>query len=72
MGIFSSMVNALRAFYPELPQRNEEEEINITFARLLSKVRTLAAMSYKISMGHKVVYPRHRPFLLRKFSEYDV
>jgi citrate synthase len=57
MGILSSMVNALRAFYPELP--DEEDEINITFARLLSKVRTMAAMSYKISRGHKVVYPRH-------------
>lgn len=59
MGILSSMVNALRAFYPEIPERTEEEEINITFARLLSKVRTMAAMSYKISRGHKVVYPRH-------------
>ncbi len=59
MGILSSMVNALRAFYPELPERSEEEEINITFARLLSKVRTMAAMSYKISTGQRVVYPRH-------------
>ncbi|MCD6306694.1 MAG: citrate synthase [Deltaproteobacteria bacterium] len=59
MGILSSMVNALRAFYPEIPERSEEEEINITFARLLSKVRTMAAVSYKISRGHKVVYPRH-------------
>ncbi|UCE54074.1 MAG: citrate synthase [Desulfobacterales bacterium] len=56
MGILSSMVNALRSFYPEL--HNLEEEINITVTRLLSKVRTLAAMSYKISRGHKVVYPR--------------
>ncbi|VBB47700.1 citrate synthase [uncultured Desulfatiglans sp.] len=59
MGILSSMVNALRAFYPELPERGEEEEINITFTRLLSKVRTMAAASYKISRGHRVVYPRH-------------
>jgi len=56
MGILSSMVNALRSFYPEL--QNLEEEINLTVTRLLSKVRTLAAMSYKISRGHKVVYPR--------------
>ena len=56
MGILSSMVNALRSFYPEL--QNLEEEINMTVTRLLSKVRTLAAMSYKISRGHKVVYPR--------------
>jgi citrate synthase len=56
MGILSSMVTALRSFYPEL--RETEEEINITVTRLLSKLRTLAAMSYKISRGHKVVYPR--------------
>ncbi|PKN65243.1 MAG: citrate (Si)-synthase [Deltaproteobacteria bacterium HGW-Deltaproteobacteria-15] len=56
MGILSSMVNALRFFYPELP--DQDEEINITTTRLLSKVRTMAAMSYKISRGHRVVYPR--------------
>ena len=59
MGILSSMVNALRAFYPEIPERSEEEELNVMFTRLLSKLRTMAAMSYKISRGHKVVYPRH-------------
>jgi citrate synthase len=58
MGILSSMVNALRAFYPEIPERSEEEETNITVTRLLSKVRTMAAMSYKIFRGHKVVYPQ--------------
>jgi len=57
MGILASMVNALRAFYPEIPERSEEEEIRITFARLLSKLRTMAAMSYRISMGLPVVYP---------------
>ncbi|HUV50252.1 MAG TPA: citrate synthase [Anaerolineae bacterium] len=57
MGILSSMVNALRSFYPEL--QTTEEEINIMVTRLLSKIRTMAAMSYKISRGHKVVYPRH-------------
>jgi citrate synthase len=56
MGILSSMVNTLRSFYPEL--QVAEEEINITVTRLLSKVRTLSAMSYKISRGHRVVYPR--------------
>jgi len=49
MGILSSMINALREFYPELPKRSEDEEINLIFARLLSKVRTMAAMSYRIS-----------------------
>lgn len=56
MGILSAMVNALRSFYPAL--ETLEEEINITVTRLLAKVRTLAAMSYKISRGHTLVYPR--------------
>jgi citrate synthase len=56
MGILSSMVNALRSFYPALD--SHEEEINITMTRLLSKVRTMAAMSYKISRGHEIVFPR--------------
>jgi len=56
MGILSSMVTALRSFYPEI--KITEEEVNLMVTRLLSKIRTLAAMSYKISRGHKVVYPR--------------
>jgi len=56
MGILSSMVNALKSFYPYL--ENTEESINATVTRLLSKIRTLAAMSYKISRGHKVIYPK--------------
>jgi citrate synthase len=56
MGILSSMVNALRSFYPALGSL--EEEINITMTRLLAKVRTMAAMSYKISRGHEIVFPR--------------
>ena len=51
MGILSSMVNALRSFYPELEGLSETEELNITVTRLLSKLRTLAAMSYKIWRG---------------------
>ncbi len=56
MGILSAMVNALRSFYPEL--NTLEEEVNITVTRLLAKIRTMAAMSYKISQGHTMVYPR--------------
>ena len=56
MGILSSMVTALKSFYPYL--QTAEEEIDRTVTRLLSKLRTMAAMSYKISLGHKVIYPR--------------
>ncbi len=59
MGILASMVNALSAFYPDLQAETAVEGINITVARLLSKMRTLAAVSYNISIGHKVIYPRY-------------
>ncbi|TWI70308.1 citrate synthase [Desulfobotulus alkaliphilus] len=55
MGILSGMIMALRSFYPDMG----EEDINIHFLYLLSKVRTMAAMSYRMSRGEKVVYPRH-------------
>jgi len=58
MGILSSMVNALQSFYPALRTSSDEERINMVVTRLISKVRTLTAMSYKISKGHKVVYPK--------------
>ncbi|MCP4599522.1 MAG: citrate synthase [Proteobacteria bacterium] len=56
MGILSSMVTALQSFYPGL--RKTDEALDRVFLRLISKVRTMAAMSYKISQGHKVIYPR--------------
>ncbi|MFH2090790.1 MAG: citrate synthase [Pseudomonadota bacterium] len=56
MGILSAMVNAMRSFYPELIDL--EEEMNKTYLRLISKIRTMAAMAYRISKGERVVYPR--------------
>jgi citrate synthase len=56
MGILSAMVNAMRSFYPELV--DVEEEMNKTYLRLISKIRTMAAMAYRISLGERVVYPR--------------
>ncbi len=62
MAILSAMVVSLSAFYPELSQHrvNEcEEAINIAATRLLSKLRTIAAFSFKKSVGEPFVYPRH-------------
>jgi len=56
MGILSAMINAMRSFHPELIDL--EEEMNKTYLRLISKIRTMAAMAYKISIGQRVVYPR--------------
>lgn len=60
MGILSSMVCSLSAFYPELltPDITEEEQ-DLTITHLMSKVRVLAAFAYKRSIGQRFVYPRN-------------
>jgi len=58
MAILSSMVNTLSNFYPEMIN-NPLEDIDKMTARLISKVRTIAAFSYKKSQGWPLVYPRH-------------
>ncbi len=58
MAILSTMVNTLHNFYPEM-QDDSCEELPEIAARLLSKIRTIAAFSYKKSVGHPLVYPRY-------------
>ncbi|NOQ46652.1 MAG: citrate synthase [Desulfobulbaceae bacterium] len=58
MSILSVMVNTLCNYYPEMSD-DPLENIDITAARLISKIRTIAAFSYKKSMGHPLVYPRN-------------
>jgi citrate synthase len=53
------MIVSLSTFYPELSHVSDDENINVTAARLLSKIRTIAAFSYKKSIGEPFVYPRH-------------
>jgi citrate synthase len=60
MSILSTMVNSLHNFYPELTTHPDPtESFDSITARLLSKVRTIAAFSYKKSKGHPLVYPRY-------------
>lgn len=60
MAILSAMVVSLSAFYPEVSQNAlGTEAINTAATRLLSKLRTIAAFSYKKSVGEPVVYPRN-------------
>ena len=58
MAILSAMVVSLSSFYPELGE-NHEEDLDMTVTRLISKLRTIAAYSYKKSIGEPIVYPRH-------------
>ena len=59
MAILSSMVCSLSSFYPEALDADNKEQIDITIARLLAKVRTIAAFSYKKSIGQPFVYPQN-------------
>lgn len=56
MAVLAAMVVSLSSFYPELTT-SESEELDITATRLLSKLRTIAAFSYKKSVGEPFVYP---------------
>ncbi|MBD3346324.1 MAG: citrate synthase [Chitinivibrionales bacterium] len=57
MGVLASMVTSLSSFYHLLSHK--DPNFDITAARLISKVRTIAAFSYKKSQGEPLVYPRH-------------
>ena len=58
MHILSTMINALAAFYPNVDLLSMAEDIEISSARLISMIRTMAAMAYKKSIGEPIVYPR--------------
>jgi len=59
MAILSAMVCSLSSYYPEALDATNTEMFDITAARLLSKVRTIAAFSYKKSIGQPAMYPRN-------------
>jgi citrate synthase len=59
MAILCSMVSSLSSFYPEAIDANNKEQFDITAARLISKVRTIAAFSYKKAIGQPFVYPQN-------------
>lgn len=58
MGVLSSLICSLSAFYPDsLNPNSTPEEVNLSMIRLLAKMPTFAAWSYKNKMGHPVNYP---------------
>src|SRR5690606_11883179 len=59
MAILSAMVCSLSSFYPEAMDATNTELFDITATRLLSKVRTIAAFSYKKSIGQPFIYPKN-------------
>ncbi|MFC2124314.1 citrate synthase [Bacteroidota bacterium] len=58
MGVLSSLVTALTAFFPEsLDPYRSQDEVNRTIIRLLAKIPTMTAWSYLRSKGRIQNYP---------------
>jgi len=55
MAILSAMVASLSTYYPDDPKSHPDANI----ARLLAKLKTIAAYAYKKSIGHPMIYPRN-------------
>jgi len=61
MATLSAMVVTLTAYYPELAKPEMGVgETNKIIAELLAKIRTLAAYSYKKSIGEPIIYPKRK------------
>lgn len=59
MAIMVGIVGALSAFYHDSIDLNNEQDRYTSAIRLIAKMPTLAAMSYKYSIGQPYMYPRN-------------
>jgi citrate synthase len=59
MAVMVGVVGALSAFYHDSVDITNPEHRDISAVRLLAKVPTIAAMSYKYNMGQPFMYPRN-------------
>ena len=58
MAILSAMINACSCYHPDIMDMEDESTFESAAARLLSKVRTIAAAAYKTSIGEPMIYPK--------------
>jgi len=56
MGVLSAMVASLSAFYPDT---DYQTDVNLNVIRLLAKLKTIVAFSYKKSIGQPYIYPQN-------------
>ena len=59
MAILGSVVGALSTFYQDSLDPHDPRQVEISIHRLLAKLPTIAALSYKKSIGHPLTYPRN-------------
>jgi citrate synthase len=58
MAILSAMINAASCYEPDLMEMEGPKIFQVAAARLISKLRTIAAASFKTSIGQPIVYPK--------------
>ncbi len=59
MAIVGSVVGALSTFYQDSLDVRDPRQVEVSVHRLLSKLPTIAAYSYKKSIGQPLMYPRN-------------
>ena len=74
MALLSAMINTLSCFHPEFQEVDDPAQLEAVAARLISKIRTIAAYAYRRSRGKPLMYPdpklRYVPsFLHMMFSQ---
>ncbi|MDB4413385.1 citrate synthase [Pirellulaceae bacterium] len=57
MAILSSVVGALSTFYQDSLDPSDPDQVEVSIHRLLAKLPTIAAYSYKKSFGQPLIYP---------------
>jgi citrate synthase len=67
MGILSSVVSALSTFYQDSEDPHDPDQVQLTIIRLMAKLPTIAAYSYKKSIGQPFLYPNNRLDLIENF-----
>lgn len=60
MAILSAVINSLGTFSPDLYEVVTPNRYRLAAAKLISKVRTIAAFSYRKSIGRPIIYPNTR------------
>ncbi len=67
MAMLSSVVSALSTFYQDCLDPFDEQQIEVSTYRLLAKMPTIAAYSYKKSIGQPFLYPDNSLDLIENF-----
>ncbi len=57
MAVLSSVLNALSSFHPQLLEIGDESTFRAAVARIMAKVRTIAAFTYRHALGYNIIYP---------------